>query len=284
MNWMLSLVGIDGPYWLADPHTAIYAIGVVSIWGSIGYNMVIFLAGMQAIPREYYEAAELDGAGRIAQFFSITVPLLTPTIVLRHGDHGDQRAADVRPGLRDDRQDQPGAGPESQTVVYLFYEKGLRRAQRRVRRGDRLRAARSSSWSSRPSSSGCRGGGCTMADAATATAPEAAGCADLSCTSCSCSAPSSWSAPFVLGGRHVVQDLRRATHVPPVALPAPIDWQQLQARLRVAAVRQPVAQHRPDDARADRRAGAASARWPATPSRGCSSAARTCCSGCSCRC
>ena len=45
-------------HWLSDPHTAIYAIGIVSIWSSIGYNMVLLLAGMQAIPREYYEAAD----------------------------------------------------------------------------------------------------------------------------------------------------------------------------------------------------------------------------------
>ena len=80
VNWLLSLVGINGPYWLSNPDTALYAIAVVSVWSSVGYNMVILLAGMQTIPRDYYEAAQLDGAGRIRQFLAITVPLLTPSI------------------------------------------------------------------------------------------------------------------------------------------------------------------------------------------------------------
>jgi multiple sugar transport system permease protein len=80
INWLLSLVGIAGPYWLSDSKSAIFAIGAVAVWSSVGYNMVILLAGMQTIPRDYYEAAEIDGAGPIRQFFSITVPLLTPSI------------------------------------------------------------------------------------------------------------------------------------------------------------------------------------------------------------
>lgn len=128
LNWMLGLVGIDGPSWLADPHTAIYALGVVSIWGSIGYNMVLFLAGMQAIPREYYEAAELDGAGPIKQFFRITIPLLTPTTffvtvitvinALQAFDLVFLMIGKTNPALE-----------KSQTVVYLFYEKGFIESQ-----------------------------------------------------------------------------------------------------------------------------------------------------------
>jgi multiple sugar transport system permease protein len=128
LNWTLSLVGIDGPSWLADSHTAIYALGVVSIWGSIGYNMVLFLAGMQAIPREYYEAAELDGAGSISQFFQITVPLLTPTTffvtvitvinALQAFDLVFLMIGKTNPALE-----------KSQTVVYLFYEKGFVESQ-----------------------------------------------------------------------------------------------------------------------------------------------------------
>ncbi|QWZ10384.1 sugar ABC transporter permease [Nocardioides panacis] len=128
LNWTLSLVGIDGPSWLADSHTAIYALGVVSIWGSIGYNMVLFLAGMQAIPRDYYEAAELDGAGSISQFFQITVPLLTPTTffvtvitvinALQAFDLVFLMIGKTNPALE-----------KSQTVVYLFYEKGFVESQ-----------------------------------------------------------------------------------------------------------------------------------------------------------
>ena len=53
INWLLGLVQIEGPYWLSDPNTALFAIAVVSVWSSVGYNMVILLAGMQTIPRDY---------------------------------------------------------------------------------------------------------------------------------------------------------------------------------------------------------------------------------------
>lgn len=66
--------------WISNPDIAIYSIAVIGIWGVIGYNMVLFLAGLQEVPGDYYEAASLDGASGIAQFFHITVPLISPTI------------------------------------------------------------------------------------------------------------------------------------------------------------------------------------------------------------
>ena len=80
LNYLLSLVGIDGTSWLTDSDTALFAIAVVGIWMSLGYNVVILLAGLQGIPQHYYEAAELDGAGPVRRFFSVTVPLLSPSI------------------------------------------------------------------------------------------------------------------------------------------------------------------------------------------------------------
>ena len=79
INYLLSLIGIDGPNWVADPATALYALVVVGVWSSVGYNLIIFLAGLQAIPKEYYEAAAIDGASPISQFFHVTLPLLSPT-------------------------------------------------------------------------------------------------------------------------------------------------------------------------------------------------------------
>lgn len=124
VNWLLGLVGIQGPYWLSDPNTAIYAVGLVAIWSSVGYNMVILLAGMQTIPREYYEAAEIDGAGAIHQFFSVTIPLLTPSIffvcvitvinALQAFDLVYLMVSVNNPAL-----------PKTQTVVYMFFEKGF---------------------------------------------------------------------------------------------------------------------------------------------------------------
>ena len=65
--------------WISNPSTAWIAVGVIGVWSIIGYNMVLFLGGLQEIPHDYYEAAEIDGATGIRQFFRITVPLLSPT-------------------------------------------------------------------------------------------------------------------------------------------------------------------------------------------------------------
>ncbi len=80
LNYLLSLIGIDGPQWVTDPKIALYSLIAVAIWSGIGYNMVIFLSGLQGIPKTYYEAAEMDGAGPIRVFFKITLPLLSPVI------------------------------------------------------------------------------------------------------------------------------------------------------------------------------------------------------------
>jgi multiple sugar transport system permease protein len=69
----------DPILWLSDPNLAMPAIILMSIWGGAGYHMVIYLAGLQAIPEEYYDAAKVDGASSIQSFRHITVPLLTPT-------------------------------------------------------------------------------------------------------------------------------------------------------------------------------------------------------------
>jgi multiple sugar transport system permease protein len=81
VNSFLRIFGITGIKWLASPQWALPAIMIVAIWKGLGYNMVIFLAGLQGIPREMYEAAEIDGANRWNRFWSITLPLLNPTIV-----------------------------------------------------------------------------------------------------------------------------------------------------------------------------------------------------------
>lgn len=80
LNYVLSLVGIQGPTWLQDPHWALLAIGLVGVWASLGYNMILFSAGLQSIPKELYEAAEIDGASAWQQFRYLTVPLLSPTV------------------------------------------------------------------------------------------------------------------------------------------------------------------------------------------------------------
>lgn len=80
LNSTLGFFGIKGQNWLSNPKTALYMVMLVGIWMSVGYNMIILLAGMQGISRSYYEAAAIDGAGPFRRFFSITIPMLTPTI------------------------------------------------------------------------------------------------------------------------------------------------------------------------------------------------------------
>jgi multiple sugar transport system permease protein len=80
-NYALSYVGIGPVDWLGDPHWAMPAIILMAVWKSFGYNMLIFIAGLQSIPEELYDAAEIDGAGAVRRFFSITLPMLMPTLV-----------------------------------------------------------------------------------------------------------------------------------------------------------------------------------------------------------
>ncbi|MBI5667937.1 MAG: sugar ABC transporter permease [Chloroflexi bacterium] len=79
VNYVLKLFGVTGPNWLGDPRSAMPSIALIAIWKSAGFNMVIWLAGLQAIPQELYEAAAIDGANRWQSFWRITLPLLAPT-------------------------------------------------------------------------------------------------------------------------------------------------------------------------------------------------------------
>ncbi|CAN5579240.1 sugar ABC transporter permease [soil metagenome] len=78
INSALRVVGIKGPAWLGNTKWAMTAVIIESIWAGLGFSIVIFLSGLQGIGREYYEAAAIDGAGFFRQFYSITLPLLSP--------------------------------------------------------------------------------------------------------------------------------------------------------------------------------------------------------------
>jgi len=82
LNYVLGWIGIHPIDWLGDPHWSMPAMIVFAVWKNFGYNMIIFVAGLQAIPADLYEAARIDGAGRFAQFRFITVPALAPTMLL----------------------------------------------------------------------------------------------------------------------------------------------------------------------------------------------------------
>jgi multiple sugar transport system permease protein len=81
LNYALGLIGL-GPFdWLGDPHLAMPAIILLSVWKNFGFNMVIFMAGLLSIPERLYEAASIDGAGRWQQFRHVTLPMLAPTFI-----------------------------------------------------------------------------------------------------------------------------------------------------------------------------------------------------------
>ncbi len=82
INGMLLMVGIEGPNWLREETTAMISVIVVQVFKNVGLNMILFLAALQGVPKELYEAARIDGAPAFKQFRRITLPLISPTILL----------------------------------------------------------------------------------------------------------------------------------------------------------------------------------------------------------
>ena len=81
INTLLGYVGVHGPRWLADPKLAMPSLMVMALWGAVGgATMVIFLAGLQGVPVELHEAAQIDGANVVQRFWAITLPMITPTL------------------------------------------------------------------------------------------------------------------------------------------------------------------------------------------------------------
>ncbi len=81
INYLLGLFGLPAVDWLGKTNTALLSVLMLTGWRSIGYGMMIYLAAMMGISKEYYEAASLDGANKVQQFFKITLPMLSPTIL-----------------------------------------------------------------------------------------------------------------------------------------------------------------------------------------------------------
>lgn len=79
-NQILGVIGIKGPDWLGDSGMAMLSVAIVGIWSMAGYNMILLLAGLQAVPGELYEAVEIDGANVVQKFFNITIPMVSPTL------------------------------------------------------------------------------------------------------------------------------------------------------------------------------------------------------------
>jgi multiple sugar transport system permease protein len=81
LNGALAAVGIAPVDWLGDPRTALVAVMLISVWVQLGYQMTVFLAGLQGIPPAYLDAARVDGAGAWQRFWRVTFPLLRPVVL-----------------------------------------------------------------------------------------------------------------------------------------------------------------------------------------------------------
>lgn len=122
INYGLNLLGIDSISWLGNPDYAMPAIIIMSIWKSLGLNILLFLVGLNAINDTYYKAAKIDGASSWQRFKNITVPLLGPTIFLVSINAliNNFKVFDEVYALF---SGQPGPGKSTLTVVYYLYEK-----------------------------------------------------------------------------------------------------------------------------------------------------------------
>ena len=107
--------------WISNPKIAWISIGIIGVWSIIGYNMVIFIGGLQEIPGDYYEAASIDGATGIRAFFNITLPLLSPTtfFIVQTRIIGALTIFDLMFMVMDKTN---VALPKVQSIVYLFYQ------------------------------------------------------------------------------------------------------------------------------------------------------------------
>ena len=122
-NQLLGL--FDGPRikWLTDPHFAMPALVILSVWQGSGYGMIIFLAGLQNIPKEYYEAAQIDGATGWHRFLHVTLPLLSPTMffVTVTSLISAFQIFDIVYAMTAGQ-----ASDTLRTVVYMIYEEGFK--------------------------------------------------------------------------------------------------------------------------------------------------------------
>lgn len=124
LNFVLGAAGIDGPSWLSTPGLALLAVGLVGLWASLGFSMIILGAGLRSIPAELYEAAALDGASRVQAFRHVTVPMLRPSVffVSVITVIGGFQLFDLLFGLLGNANP---ALASTRTIVYYFYDESF---------------------------------------------------------------------------------------------------------------------------------------------------------------
>lgn len=124
INQLLSLFGIENIPWLTNPALVIISVSIVTVWSSIGYDIILILAGLQGIPGSYLEAAKIDGANHFQTFFQITIPLISPTLffVLIMRLMASLKQFDLIYMLVDEKNP---ALSGAQTLTYLFYRQAF---------------------------------------------------------------------------------------------------------------------------------------------------------------
>lgn len=118
INYWLSLVGVDGPDWLTAKEWALLAVIIATVWKELGFNVIIALAGVQAIEQTYYDAARVDGANSWQRFLHITLPLLSPTLfflLIMNVIHSFESFAQIHVLT------EGGPGQATTTLVYSIY-------------------------------------------------------------------------------------------------------------------------------------------------------------------
>ncbi|MGT2866072.1 carbohydrate ABC transporter permease [Streptococcus fryi] len=125
INYVLGKVGIGPVNWIENPSIALYAIVLIGVWSTVGYSMILILAGLQEIPTDYYEAARIDGATPVEQFFKITLPLVSPTLffVMITSIIQSMQVFDVIYMMEDIKSP---AYDKTVSLVYLFYNNSFK--------------------------------------------------------------------------------------------------------------------------------------------------------------
>ena len=119
INEALAMIGIKGPGWLVNPSLALFSVALVDVWKGVGLATVIYIAGIVAIPKDYYEAARIDGATKLQNFFYLTLPLSRPatTTVIILSFIGGLRTFDLIWAMT-----RGGPGFASDTVASVIYK------------------------------------------------------------------------------------------------------------------------------------------------------------------
>jgi multiple sugar transport system permease protein len=122
MNYFLGWFGIEPIHWITDPDYSMLALVIMAVWKGLGFNIILFLVGLNNIDETYYKAAKVDGASGIRQFWNITLPLLGPTVFLVSvlGVINSFKVFDEVYALF---QAKPGPAKSTLTIVYYLYEK-----------------------------------------------------------------------------------------------------------------------------------------------------------------